>query len=93
MDRIEVGLDDEAVRKRLGITGDSATATEAPRITIPAVRVRRGHQLRLIVPGPESCLPKSVRRDQKLVALIAEAHQARQLILADPERSLARIAR
>ena len=33
------------------------------------------------------------RRDGKLVALIAEAHQARQLVLATPEKSIATIAR
>jgi DNA invertase Pin-like site-specific DNA recombinase len=92
-DRIEVKLDDEAVRARLGITGDSSAASKGSMITIPAVRVRRGHQLRLIVPGPESCRPRTVRRNEKLVALIAEAHRARELVLAKPEHLLGHIAR
>jgi hypothetical protein len=37
--------------------------------------------------------PNSPRHDEKLVRLIAEAHQARELVLAHPDRSLANIAR
>src|SRR3546814_1461387 len=38
-------------------------------------KVRRGHQLRLVIPGPSKA--PSVRRDEKLVMLIAETHAAR----------------
>jgi len=92
-DQIEVELDHDAVRARLGISAKSGSITEALILAIPAVRVRRGHQLRLVVPGPESRRRQPVRRDEKLIALIADAYQARQLVLASPEHSLARIAR
>ena len=90
-DRVEVELDEQALRTRLGVDG-APTFLEISAITILAVRVRRGHQLRLIVPGPVSRRPKPAR-DQKLVALIAEAHHTRQMILKNPEQSLAQIAR
>ncbi len=92
-DRIDVEIDREATRKRLGISGDSAKDAEMSIITIPAVRVRRGHQLRLVVAGPNIGRSKPLRRDEKLIALIAEAQQARQLVLSNAEHSLARIAR
>jgi site-specific DNA recombinase len=61
-------------------------------MTLPATRVRRGHQLRLVIPGPQTLNIVPARRDEKLVALIAEALEARKLILAEPEKSIASIA-
>jgi site-specific DNA recombinase len=91
-DRIEVEIDAAGARRSLGID-EETTEVESPVIEVPAVRVRRGHQLRLIVPGQESRRPQPARRDQKLVALIAEANHARQMILKNPEQSLVQIAR
>lgn len=90
-DRIDITLALDGLQQLLGI-GDRPDV-DAPTITIEAVRVRRGHQLRLIVPGPESVRPKPARRDDKLVALVAEARQARELVLAKPEQSIASIAK
>jgi hypothetical protein len=50
-DRIEVKLDDEAARTQLCINAELHLLAEPTIVTIPAVRVRRGHQLRLVVPG------------------------------------------
>ena len=61
-------------------------------LTLPATRVRHGHQLRLIIPAQQQISIAQATRDEKLVALMAEAYQARQLILANPERSIAAIA-
>jgi site-specific DNA recombinase len=91
-DRIEVEIDEVGVRRPLGVDDETAEV-ELPVMAIPAVRVRRGHQLRLVVPGPESRRPKPVRRDEKLIAIVAEAHHARQMVLSHPERPLAQIAR
>lgn len=68
---------------------------EAPPITIciPAVKVRRGHQLRLIVLGENTARNKPVQRDPKLIALIAEALAARKLIEDNPDQSIASIAK
>jgi site-specific DNA recombinase len=91
-ERIEIELTAEAVCDRLSLEASLITI-EPLVITTSAVRVRRGHQLRLIVPGPEHARPKPARRDDKLVALLAEAQFARQLVLETPERSIASIAR
>jgi len=61
-------------------------------LTLAAAKVRRGHQLRLVIPGPSVVSHASANRDEKLVALLAEAHAARQLILAHPEQSIVSIA-
>lgn len=86
-------LDCDAVRERLGIVAESKPVTGSLILRIPAVRVRRGHQLRLVVPGPVIHERPPLRRDEKLIALMANAYQARQLVPASPEHSLARIAR
>lgn len=59
---------------------------------VSAMKVRRGHELRLVIPGPPTAPVTPTHRDEKLIALIAEAHEARRLILAHPERSMAAIA-
>ena len=61
-------------------------------LALPATKVRHGHQLRLIIPGVQPLNITPARRDEKLVALLAEAHAARKLILASPEQSIATIA-
>jgi site-specific DNA recombinase len=90
-ERIDVRLDVDALQRIFGM--NDRPAIDAPAIAIEAVRVRRGHQLRLIVPGPESVRARPVRRDDKLVAVVAEARQARELVLAKPEQSIASIAK
>ena len=55
------------------------------------VRVRRGHEIRLIIP-PTSDAPIPTNRDQKLVALVAEARAAAKLVLANPDKSIAKLA-
>jgi hypothetical protein len=88
-DRVEVTLD-VGLLKLLGM--NDRPAMQATSIAIEAVRVRRGHQLRLIVPGPGSARPKPARRNDRLVALVAEGRRARALELANPDQSIASIA-
>lgn len=92
-ERIEVELDRPATREHLFIGTQADEVSDSWVIEIPAVRVRRGHQLRLVLPGPESAQSKSTVRDERLIALVADAHLARQLVVANPEHSLARIAK
>lgn len=61
-------------------------------LTMLATRIRRGHQVRLVIPGCTTMNQTSPASNAKLVALMAEAHRARQLILASPDRSIAAIA-
>lgn len=57
-------------------------------LSFPVRRMRRGHILKLILPGFE---PETVNRDNRLVGLIAEAHMVRVAVL-EQAGSLAQIA-
>ena len=76
------------------LSTDSAVIVQDQDITLelPATKVRRGHQLRLVIPGPKVLNIDPACRDEKLVALVAEAHAARKLVLAEPDKSIASIA-
>jgi site-specific DNA recombinase len=60
-------------------------------LTYDAIRTRRGHELRLVIPSPKAP-PPPVQRNEKLVALIAEGRVARKMLLDQPNLPLARIA-
>ncbi|MCW2349118.1 recombinase family protein [Sphingobium sp. B12D2B] len=89
-DRIELLIHQNRFAALLGL--DQSSEREALELILPVLKVRRGHQLRLIIPGPEMLRPTKANRDEKLVTLLAEAHWARQLILGSPDRSIAAIA-
>ncbi len=94
--RIDLG--EECIETIIGpeklaeVLGLEQTDSDQPiRLTLAAAKVRRGHQLRLVIPGPPLVIA-AASRDEKLVALIAEAHAARQLIFAHPEQSIVNLA-
>lgn len=60
-------------------------------LTSAATRVRRGHALRLLAPE-SSAVTRIPRRDEKLIRLIAQAHRARELVAAAPDKPLSMIA-
>ena len=78
--------------KAVGLELESKLTVQRLILTLPATKVRRGHQLRLIIPGPQTIKIAEATRDAKLVALIAEAHQARLLVMASPDQSISAIA-
>lgn len=60
-------------------------------LTCGTVRVRRGHEIRLVMPpANDTAIPTN--RDQKLVALVGEARAAAKLILSNPDKSSAKLA-
>lgn len=86
---IEVSVDVQRLGQWLGLE----VAAAAPLVLlVAATKVRQGHQLRLVIPGPQSLSIAPTGRDEKLVALLAEAHAARALILASPDKTIATIA-
>jgi site-specific DNA recombinase len=89
---IDLTVDQAILAKALGLELLDGLSNTSFIMTLPATRVRRGHQLRLVIPGPQTLNIVPARRDEKLVALIAEALEARKLILAEPEKSIASIA-
>jgi len=90
IDRIELTVD----QNQMALLLDIELSADVPPVvlSLPVIKVRRGHQLRLIIPGPEAEKSKPIERDEKLVALLAEAHVARHLVLNQPDRSIAMIA-
>lgn len=62
------------------------------QLTCPSVKIRQGHDVRLVIPAPAKPQPVKRVRDEKLVALLAEAHATRALVLSRPEHSINRIA-
>ena len=89
---VDLAIDRAGLVEALGMGAAAPTPTETLVLTLPATKVRRGHQLQLIIPGPQVLNITPATRDEKLVALIAEAHAARKIILAAPEQSIASIA-
>ena len=89
--KVSVRLDDAGLGSELELAPE-LMRDEGLSVNVPAVRVRRGHQLRLVIPGDESERPRSARRDTKLIALVAEAMAARELVENNPDRSIASIA-
>lgn len=89
-DIVELVVLPSALGDALGINEKQIQAEEPIHLKCPATRVRRGHQLRLIIPGSTASAPRN--RDEKLVGLIADAHAARTLLLANPGSSISAIA-
>lgn len=88
-DRFDVHVAAAGLLGQLKIEG----VIEEPIIlTTETVKVRHGHEIRLIIPGPQTTKPKPHKRDAKLVKLIAEAHAAKELIVSSGAKSLLRIA-
>ena len=87
---IELTVDPARLGDALGL--EQTTLADSLVLLVAATKVRHGHQLRLVIPGPQSLTIASTGRNEKLVALIAEAHAARKLIIASPDKSIAAIA-
>ncbi len=89
---IDLTVDRIGLAAALGLVLDPDGEEKLMVLTLPATRVRHGHQIRLVIPSQQPISIAAATRDQKLVALMAEAHQAKQLILSNPDRSIAAIA-
>ncbi len=92
-ERVEIRLDASGLQESLGLRTEVDPASIDLTVTVAAVKVRRGHQLRLIIPGAQQQREAPAKPNQHLIALMAEAQEARNLVVANPEHSLARIAR
>ena len=89
---IDLTIDTSLLASALGLEKVNNTTDQPLILTLPATKVRRSHQLRLVIPAPQTIAIDQANRDDRLVALLAEAHQARQLVLASPGQSIAAIA-
>jgi len=88
---IKLAIDPVKLATMLGMDLNASTVDDLHIITCEAVRVRRGHELRLIIPSsPVATLAAS--RDERLIGLLAEAYAAAELLSVNPELPLAKIA-
>jgi DNA invertase Pin-like site-specific DNA recombinase len=90
-DEIALAVDRAGLSEALGVRLD-AVPSELLTLSLGAVKLRRGRQLRLVIPGPMIISVGAANRDGKLVRLIAEAYRARGLVLVEPDKSIAEIA-
>jgi DNA invertase Pin-like site-specific DNA recombinase len=92
-DQISIEIDRPTVVSMLEWPSDGSPDEPATiTLTCAATRVRRGHALRLLMPVEAVVAERTPRREEKLIRLIAEAHAARQLIEAAPDKPLSKIA-
>lgn len=89
---VRLTLDPAGLIKALELNPTAKLNPTALTLSVPAVRIRGGHQLKLVVPGPEQA-ELAPRHDRKLIALVAEAIEARELVLANPEMSMNALAK
>lgn len=90
-EHVTIMLDGTGLARELNVTAD-LLADNRLELIVPAVKVRRGHQLRLIIPAPNQAIAPAPRRDPRLIALVAEAITARDLVEGLPDQSIASIA-
>ena len=91
-DAITITLDPADVASTLGASHHLEASALSVELSCAATKIRRGHQLRLVIRGPDQMPKHPVARNEKLVALVAEAHGARQLMLDHPGKSIGSIA-
>jgi hypothetical protein len=89
---VELTLNRDGLARALGLEG-VAPASDMLMLTIPAIRSRSGHQLKLVVPSSEQQEVEPAKHDMKLIALLAEAMEARELVFANPEMSMNALAK
>ncbi|WP_423140730.1 recombinase family protein [Parablastomonas sp. CN1-191] len=88
---IDIELDGAGLRSMLGAELAPTACSGAVSLSCPAIRVRRGHEVRLVIPAPDQ--PPVPTRNEKLVSLITDAHTAGEGVKAHPDKSIAEIAK
>lgn len=99
VERVELGADKVVIRLTAARLADALNLEPATgvddrpiELSCPATKVWHGRQLRLIVPGPAAA--DQIRLgDSKLLNLLHEAHAARQLAMAHPDKTIFSLAR
>jgi site-specific DNA recombinase len=90
-DRIDLIVNQHKMLSACGIeAGDENDAQIT--LSAPVERVRRGHELKLIIPSAKLPEPSAHIRDERIVGILSEAMEARQLVLTAPDLSLQEIA-
>lgn len=83
-----IDLYDDRVDIHVQLSALDADNPNLQLLSLPVKRMRRGHDIRLVIAAPDAMPSK---RDERLLALIAEAHAARRAVF-EQSGSLAEIA-
>ena len=91
--RVEIVISPAKLREQLHLP--QVNKHEPITLSVEATRARKGHQIRLVIPGAEQQAPKPQlpNRNDKAVFKLAEAFEARRLVMENPTLSLAAIAK
>lgn len=81
-----------ALTEALGVTASSAITGENIELKCNAMRVRKGHEVRLVLKSANET-PQAPSLDRRLIELVAETRGAAKLLAAHPNQSLSSIAR
>ena len=90
-DAVIITIEPTKLLEALGVENTDGSRTETIILSCNAVRIRRGQEVRLVIP-PNNDNLGPVYRDEKLVALVAKARATVELIIASPESSIGAIA-
>lgn len=85
-DRICITIETAALVRRLGI--ETSETSDPIMITAPAQKIRRGTETRLILDSGVS-----IKRDERLIALLAEARSLGREVDDNPDRTIADMAK
>ncbi len=89
--RVVTILDNIGLLTSLAVAQTATVNTQNLTIECGAAKVRRGQELRLVIP-PANMHDAPIMRDERLVALIADARSTLALIKANPHKSVPTIA-
>jgi site-specific DNA recombinase len=89
--KVEIELNNEGLLKALDNKNNFSVSSANLVIQCPAMKVRRGQELRLVIP-PSYSNDLPAPRDDKLIALITESRATLDLILKNPNKSLPALA-
>lgn len=89
---VDLAIDKQSLAELLGFVWQNEACEPQLVLQLSATRIRKGRQLRLIIPGPDKAPQEMPQPDEKLLSLLAEARRAQHLVLSQPNIPLARIA-
>ena len=99
VERIELGAERILIRTStarvaavFNLEADPNLKSKCIELTCASTKVWHGRQLRLVIPGPDA-RTQLRHRDQKLINLVREAHAARQLSIANPQKTISGLAK
>jgi site-specific DNA recombinase len=88
--KVRAVLHEDRIDLRIDLAMLNSSDSAAPfNLTTPAVRIRQGHQLKLVVAPPATL---EIKTDARLIQLVADAHWLRLHLQGRPDESVSSIA-